>query len=335
MSQDKFWEQWSAGSERPAEGAPAEGSATSAPPVEPGSVDADVLAAWLKSLPPNDPMVPEVQVSPPPANLPTTDLAATWPPSAPVDPFANMQPSDGETSSGSDWDLALDLQPPAPAPAAPSTPAAPPVSKADKQASSFYSAPSEPAAGPTPWSAAAPAPGVPTPAAPTPAATPPADFAFDLGGLAGPAPVASPFELPPTAPTPAALPTMPFGPPPPPAQPPAEALQAPPLRLQVVSGRRTFETRVKGEALIGRPDATRGLHPEIDLRQDDAVSRRHAKIFVKNGKYVLTDLNSTNGTRHNHEWLQPEVEVVLKSGDLIEVGECTKIQVLEAPDAHA
>ena len=91
----------------------------------------------------------------------------------------------------------------------------------------------------------------------------------------------------------------------------------------------------RGEALIGRPDATRGIHPEIDLRMDDAVSRRHAKIFVKNGVYVLTDLNSTNGTRYNREWVQPEKEFVLKAGDEIEVGELTLIRVIEAPNPNA
>ncbi|HTE20706.1 MAG TPA: FHA domain-containing protein, partial [Armatimonadota bacterium] len=110
---------------------------------------------------------------------------------------------------------------------------------------------------------------------------------------------------------------------------------APPLRLEINTGRRTVEKMIQGEALIGRPDTTRGIHPEIDLRLDDAVSRRHAKIFVRNGQYVLTDLNSTNGTRHNEQWLQPEVEVPLAPGDEIEVGEATLIRVLEAPASNA
>jgi pSer/pThr/pTyr-binding forkhead associated (FHA) protein len=92
---------------------------------------------------------------------------------------------------------------------------------------------------------------------------------------------------------------------------------------------------IKGEGLIGRPDATRGIHPEIDLRLDDAVSRRHAKIFMRGAHYVLTDLNSTNGTRLNGQWVQAEAEVPLKAGDEIEVGELTVIRVLEAPNPNA
>lgn len=153
------------------------------------------------------------------------------------------------------------------------------------------------------------------------------DFAFEDGG-------AAPAAAAPAAPS--APPVQsPFGPPPPPPAPPAEALQAPPLRVEVRTGRRTFELSIHGEALIGRPDARRGLNPEIDLRLDDAVSRRHAKIFIRGGKYVLTDLNSTNGTRLNHEWLPPEAEAQLKAGDEIEVGELTVIRVLEAPEVHA
>jgi hypothetical protein len=153
---------------------------------------------------------------------------------------------------------------------------------------------------------------------------------FAVGGAGAPAPG---LQAPQAAPVPP--PASPFGPPPPPYAPPPEALQAGPLKLSITVGRRTFDQVVQGEALIGRPDATRGLHPEIDLRQDDAVSRRHAKIFVRNGRYVLTDLNSTNGTRYNRDWLHPEVEVPLKPGDEIELGEQTVIRVVEAPDSHA
>jgi hypothetical protein len=301
LSQDKFWEQWGSSSTQPAEKAAEPAKAPEAEKKDAaGGVDSDVLSAWLQALPPHDPLVPEVPQTPPPSPPGTAaDLAALWPPSAPVDPFAGIQSS----GSASDWDLAFDDD---------VVPAVKPI-----------------------------------PETPEPAAAPSGagEFAVDLGNLAGPAPVANPFnpELStsggvtpeaPAAPPPAPA-ISPFGPPPPPVAPPPEALEAVPLKLVITTGRRTQEQTIQGEALIGRPDATRGLHPEIDLRLDDAVSRRHAKIYVKNGQYVLTDLNSTNGTRHNHEWLQPEHEVVLKPGDEIEVGELTLIRVLEAPEANA
>lgn len=280
MSQDKFWEQW--GSANPAGATDPEGAtpAPGAEPEKPGGVDADVLSAWLQSLPPNDPMVPTPVERPAQAETPAA--AAVWPPPEPVDPFAAV--AAGAAGGAADWDLAFDdeIVPPVP----PATPPAGGMGLGD----------------------------------------------FSLGDPAGPTPGADPFQAGGEAPAP---PPMPFGPPPPPAPPPAEVLEAPPLKLLITTGRKSVEQTVQGEALIGRPDPTRGLHPEIDLRLDDAVSRRHAKIFRREGRYVLTDLNSTNGTRYNHDWLQPEVEVDLKPGDEIEVGEITLIRVLEAPEPNA
>jgi hypothetical protein len=269
-----------------------------AKPEEPaagGSAADDILAAWLQALPPDDP-TKEVKQTGAPA------LSGGWPTTAAVDPFSGIGKSNAANSSPSEWDLALDVTPTAATPpAAPQPPAA-------------ATAPSPPASGS----------GL-------------GDFSMDLSGLAGPAPAANPFAPPPVHDvTPVAAPVVsPFGPPVPPVSPSREALQAAPLRVEVRTGRRTTEVECKGEALIGRPDTTRGIHPEIDLRLDDAVSRRHAKIFIRDGQYVLTDLNSTNGTRVNGQWVQPEMEVQLKPGDEIEVGELTVIRVLEAPNPDA
>lgn len=315
MSQDKFWEQWGKGSQ-PTEPAKADAEASS-------SVDDDILAAWLKALPPsevNDPTGLGAGGSTPTPTSPA-DLAALWPPSAPVDPFAEIHKGTSGTDPVSDWDLALDLDPVTPA-----APAAPPAS-------------APPLTPPAPPRAAPPAGGL-------------GDFAIG-GSLAGPTPMANPFA--PAPPPPAAAPPVPgrpagfpgaaqvpglppaspFGPPVPPVAPPQETLQAPLLRVELKTGRRTTEIDIRGEALIGRPDATRGIHPEIDLRLDDAVSRRHAKIFMRGGYYVLTDLNSTNGTRLNGQWVQAESEAPLKAGDEIEVGELSVIRVIEAPNANA
>jgi hypothetical protein len=323
LSQDKFWEQWTSNTgdspEKPAEDKPAEAAKPAGSGETVGGVDADVLAAWLTSLPPDDPLTVS-PTTPPPSQANAADLAELWPPAAPVDPFSGIQKS-ADSAGASDWDLAFD---PVPAAPIPPSPAAAPV---------------------PPQAAAGAAPAVP-PAAPA------TDFALDFDTLAGPVPGGNPFAAaePPAATAqapgapatearpsdpPPTRPVSPFGPPPPPVSPPAEALQAPPLKIQLTTGRRTIEQTINGEALIGRPDATRGVHPEIDLRLDDAVSRRHAKIFIRNGQYVITDLNSTNGTRHNQQWLQPEVEVPLKTGDEIEIGEITLIKIVEAPDLHA
>jgi len=75
---------------------------------------------------------------------------------------------------------------------------------------------------------------------------------------------------------------------------------------------------------IGRWDADGGALPEIDLTQDDPsthVSRKHARIFFKDGKYFIEDLGSANGTFVNRgSRLASDVPQELKSGDEIVVG---------------
>src|SRR5437764_11756487 len=53
----------------------------------------------------------------------------------------------------------------------------------------------------------------------------------------------------------------------------------------------------------------------VDL---DNVSRRHAKITVKNGQCYVVDLGSTNGTYLNDQEVLEEMP--LRSGDYVKVG---------------
>jgi serine/threonine-protein kinase len=78
------------------------------------------------------------------------------------------------------------------------------------------------------------------------------------------------------------------------------------------------------EAMIGRWDAERGIFPEIDLDEEDPdakVSRRHARIFYKDGRFWIEDLGSLNGTFVNRgPRLGPGQAVPLRHGDEIIVG---------------
>ena len=64
------------------------------------------------------------------------------------------------------------------------------------------------------------------------------------------------------------------------------------LKIQLQFGGnvlRTIETE-KRELLIGR-------NPDSDIRIDNlGVSDRHARIFEQDGRYMIEDLDSTNGT---------------------------------------
>lgn len=80
-----------------------------------------------------------------------------------------------------------------------------------------------------------------------------------------------------------------------------------------------------GEQVIGRPDPTTGSIPDIAIEWDDAISRRHARVFAQSGSYYVEDLGSKNGTRLNGQVLPAETPVALNPGDVIHVGERTEI----------
>ena len=85
------------------------------------------------------------------------------------------------------------------------------------------------------------------------------------------------------------------------------------------------EFNVSGpESNIGRWDADNGIFPDVDLDsvdQEAKVSRRHARIILRDGKYFVEDLGSTNGTYVNRgRRLLPGIPQVLSDGDEIIVG---------------
>jgi pSer/pThr/pTyr-binding forkhead associated (FHA) protein len=86
-------------------------------------------------------------------------------------------------------------------------------------------------------------------------------------------------------------------------------------------------------ASIGRWDTETGAYPEVDLAEDDTgcfISRHHARIFIKGGRYFLEDLGSANKTVLNKEApLKPHAPVELKNGDEVIIGKVFLKFVLE------
>ncbi|MEP6946775.1 MAG: FHA domain-containing protein [Acidobacteriota bacterium] len=85
------------------------------------------------------------------------------------------------------------------------------------------------------------------------------------------------------------------------------------------------EFRLNGmESTIGRWDADNGIFPDVDLDvfdQEAKVSRRHARIKLQDGKYLIEDIGSTNGTYVNRgRRLLPGNVHLLKDGDEVIVG---------------
>jgi len=89
-------------------------------------------------------------------------------------------------------------------------------------------------------------------------------------------------------------------------------------------------------SLVGRTSHSRGLHPEIALDTDSAVSRRHAQLVVEGDQLSVVDLSSTNGTyvvgageapvAETHP-ISPGVPAVLDDGDHILLGAWTRLTV--------
>lgn len=100
------------------------------------------------------------------------------------------------------------------------------------------------------------------------------------------------------------------------------------LVLAVIIQQHSALLTVRESALIGREDLEQGLTPEVDLSLDDAVSRRHARIYRQGGQYFIQDLDSTNGTCLNGEWVIRGRDEALKIGDIILLGGVSELQVL-------
>jgi CRP-like cAMP-binding protein len=75
----------------------------------------------------------------------------------------------------------------------------------------------------------------------------------------------------------------------------------------------------KSDALIGRYDSVTGMTPEIDLTNEDQsrnISRRHARIVIKDGKYFIAEeIGTMNGTFLNGQKLPNGVLTPIKDGD--------------------
>ena len=89
------------------------------------------------------------------------------------------------------------------------------------------------------------------------------------------------------------------------------------VTLKVLSG--THEGKliqIKDEKfLIGRSDSCQ-LRPK-----SESISRKHCIIVQKEGRVLLLDLKSRNGTFINEKQLSPEKAKILKNGDMLRCGQ--------------
>jgi pSer/pThr/pTyr-binding forkhead associated (FHA) protein len=95
---------------------------------------------------------------------------------------------------------------------------------------------------------------------------------------------------------------------------PARRGRGAPTKVVVLdeSGSRVSTHRLTGALEIGR-DAACAIRPD-----DTYLSQQHARIFERNGSWVVEDLGSTNGTYLNQQ--KVTVPSQISPGDRIRVG---------------
>ena len=108
-----------------------------------------------------------------------------------------------------------------------------------------------------------------------------------------------------------------------------EIRNTPVLRLRLENTGRELTFR-QTKILLGRNADCDLAFPGCKI-----ISRAHAAIFYRNGRWYLSDQNSVNGTWLNGRRLPPGEEVLLRPGDCIDLAHDQKITCLESPsDAH-
>lgn len=95
-----------------------------------------------------------------------------------------------------------------------------------------------------------------------------------------------------------------------------------------------------GERLtIGRDDAKNEIYPEIDLSQHNGqtfgVSRKHARVIMRDNRITVEDLNSANGTYINGKHIGVLVPTRIRDGDQLKLGNLAlQVHFVVQPHSH-
>ncbi len=96
------------------------------------------------------------------------------------------------------------------------------------------------------------------------------------------------------------------------------------IEVEVLNTGRKVLLSADREILVGRLDAAHGIFPELDMTTDggleQGVSRRHARIYTREGTCFVEDLDSTNGTFLNDERVTPYLPYAFRDGDMLMFG---------------
>ncbi len=105
----------------------------------------------------------------------------------------------------------------------------------------------------------------------------------------------------------------------PPARDTSSTVQAEALAYFISASSGNVFPVFKTDALIGRFDSVTGMHPDVDLTNEDQsrnISRRHARLVIRDGGcFVAEEIGTMNGTFLNGNKLQTGVLTPIQDGD--------------------
>ena len=85
-----------------------------------------------------------------------------------------------------------------------------------------------------------------------------------------------------------------------------------------------ISVNITSPAVVGRSDDLSPMRPDLDLAEHGAeeagISRQHAILLPSDNGVFLVDLDSTNGSWMNREFLEPGKKYPIKSGAQVELG---------------
>ncbi|MDX1521199.1 MAG: FHA domain-containing protein [Anaerolineae bacterium] len=95
------------------------------------------------------------------------------------------------------------------------------------------------------------------------------------------------------------------------------------IRLIIGERERQVEVPLNRVIHLGRVDPGGDVFPEVDLSDHNpgrSISRRHANIKMRDGKVVVEDMHSINGTFLNGRKLDAYIPEILQTGDTLVLG---------------
>jgi hypothetical protein len=83
-------------------------------------------------------------------------------------------------------------------------------------------------------------------------------------------------------------------------------------------------SKARSAVILGRMDPGSSAMPDVDMTAlggaERGVSRKHARLEIKDNSVFLTDLDSSNGTFLRDERLSPFTPALVKKGDEVRLG---------------